>query len=71
MAKELTKAELHDVEVECLKLKKAINDNHKLAQKSASDAIERAILAGELLTRWKELLPHGRFESFTETHFDG
>lgn len=60
-----------DPELECLKLKKQINDNHKLVQKAAGEALERAILTGELLTKWKELLPHGRFESFTETHFDG
>ncbi len=63
--------ESNDAEVECLKLKKAINDNHKLAQKLAGDAVERAVLVGELLGKWKELLPHGQFEPFTETHFDG
>lgn len=63
--------ELHDIEVECLKLKKAINDNHKLAQKAAGDAVERALLAGELIQKWKELLPHGAFEKFVETHFEG
>lgn len=62
---------LSDPETECLKLKKAINENHQLAQKAAGDAIERAILAGELLGKWKELLPHGKYESFIETHFDG
>src|SRR5688572_21846156 len=60
-----------DPEVECLKLKKAINDNHRLAQKAAGDAVERAILTGELLGKWKELLPHGRFESFVGDHFEG
>lgn len=58
-------------EVECLKLKATINENHRLAQKSAGDAIERAVLAGELLCRWKELLTHGKFEVFVEKHFDG
>lgn len=58
-------------EAECLKLKKTINENHRLAQTAAADAVERAVLAGGLLSRWKELLPHGRFESFVETHFEG
>jgi hypothetical protein len=62
---------LSDPEVECLKLKKEINENHRLAQKAAGDAVERAILTGELLMQCKELLPHGRFESFVETHFEG
>ncbi len=63
--------EIADSEVECLKLKKAINDNHRLAQKAAGDAVERGVLVGELLTKWKELLPHGRFEPFVDTHFEG
>lgn len=63
--------ELISPEVECLKLKQAINENHRLAQNSMGDALERTILVGELLGRWKELLPHGKFEPFTETHFDG
>uniref|UniRef100_A0A6M3II57 Uncharacterized protein n=1 Tax=viral metagenome TaxID=1070528 RepID=A0A6M3II57_9ZZZZ len=67
MAKELTV----NAETECLKLKKAINENHHLAQRAYGEALERGVLSGELLLRWKELLPHGRFESFTETHFDG
>lgn len=67
MSKEL----IHNAEVECLKLKKAINENHHLSQRATGEAIERGVLAGEMLLRWKELLPHGRFESFTETHFDG
>jgi hypothetical protein len=62
---------LSDPEVECLKLKKEINENHRLAQKAAGDAVERAVLTGELLAQWKELLPHGKFEAFVETHFDG
>lgn len=61
----------NDPEIECLKLKKAINENHRLAQKHAEDAIERAVLVGELLTKWKELLPHGKFEPFVDTHFEG
>jgi len=60
-----------DPETECLKLKKPINDNHRLAQTAAAEAVERGVLTGELLGKWKELLPHGRFEKFTETHFDG
>jgi hypothetical protein len=60
-----------DPEIECLKLKKAINDNHRLAQKAAGDAVDRAILTGELLGKWKELLPHGKFEKFVDTHFEG
>jgi len=66
MAKELV-----SVEADCLKLKKQINENHRLAQAAAADAVERGVLTGELLLQWKDLLPHGRFESFTETHFDG
>ena len=62
---------INNAEVECLKLKKSINENHHLFQKAIGEAIERGVLAGEMLLRWKELLPHGRFESFTETHFDG
>uniref|UniRef100_A0A6M3L5R6 Uncharacterized protein n=1 Tax=viral metagenome TaxID=1070528 RepID=A0A6M3L5R6_9ZZZZ len=67
----MTSKELATAEVECLKLKKAINENHHLAQSAAAEAVERGVLTGELLLRWKELLPHGRFESFVETHFDG
>lgn len=62
---------LSDPEVECLKLKKEINENHRLAQKAAGDAVERGVLTGELLMQWKALLPHGRFESFVEAHFEG
>jgi hypothetical protein len=62
---------LSDPETECLKLKKEINENHRLAQKAAGDAVERALLTGELLQQWKALLPHGKFESFVETHFEG
>lgn len=58
-------------EVECLKLKAAINENHRLAQKAAGDAIERALLAGELIAKWRELLPKGKFERFVEKHFEG
>lgn len=64
-------AELVDPETECLKLKKAINENHKLAQKAGGEAVERAALAGELLKKWKELLPRGVFEEFVDTHFEG
>jgi hypothetical protein len=63
--------EIISPEVECLKLKAAINENWRLAQKFAANAIERALLAGELLFKWKELLPHGQFEAFVEKHFDG
>ena len=63
--------ELADPEVECLKLKKSINENHHLAQKAADDAVERALLAGEQLLQWKEALPHGIFEEFLGNHFDG
>ncbi len=60
-----------DPEVECLKLKRAINENHRLAQLAAGEAVDRGILTGELLMQWKELLPHGRFASFVEAHFEG
>lgn len=63
--------EIISPEVECLKLKAAINENWRLAQKAAGDAVERAILTGELLGKWKELLPHGKFEVFVEKHFEG
>jgi hypothetical protein len=62
---------LSNPEVECLKLKKEINENHRLAQKAAGDAVERAVLTGELLMQCKELLQHGRFEGFVEAHFEG
>jgi len=60
-----------DPEIECLKLKKTINDNHRMAQTAAAEAVERGVLTGDLLGQWKELLPHGRFEKFTDNHFDG
>ena len=60
-----------DAEVECLKLKKQINDSHRFAQQAAVNALERGVHTGELFAKWKELLPHGRFTSFVETHFDG
>jgi|GEM_PF-2292017 len=63
--------EIANLETECLKLKKAINENHRLAQTAACEAVERGVLTGELLIRWKELLPHGQFEPFVERHFDG
>lgn len=63
--------ELISPEVECLKLKQALNENHRLAWKSAADSIQRAVLAGETLVKWKKLLPHGQFEPFTKQHFDG
>jgi len=62
---------LSEAENECLSLKKSINENHRLAQKAAADAVDRAVLTGELLGKWKELLPHGKFEKFLEDHFDG
>lgn len=62
---------LSEAENECLSLKKSINENYRLSQKAASDAIERGVLVGELLAKWKELLPHGRFETFVDTHFEG
>ena len=67
----MAKTEIADPELECLKLKKQINDNHRLAQTAMADAVDRAVLTGELLLQWKEQLPHGDFEPFVETHFDG
>lgn len=64
-------AELVDPETECLKLKTSINENHRLAVSAANDAVERAVLCGEQLQRWKELLPRGVFEEFVDTHFEG
>lgn len=66
-----TQMTLSDAEGKCLKLKQQINENHRLAQTAAGEAVERGVLTGDLLAQWKELLPHGRFESFVETHFDG
>lgn len=63
--------EIISPEVECLKLKAAINENHRLAQKAAADAVQRALLAGEHLCKWKEMLSHGKFEVFVEKHFEG
>lgn len=63
--------ELINPEVECLKLKKSINENHRLIQTATGEVVDRAVLTGELFLKWKELLPHGRFESFVEDHFDG
>ncbi len=62
---------LVDPEVECLKHKRKINEEHRLSQMAAGDAIERGVLVGELLLNWKTLLPHGQFEAFVESHFDG
>jgi hypothetical protein len=67
----MAKALIDSAEVECLTLKTSINENHRLAQTAAAEAVERGVLVGELLARWKELLPHGQFETFTETHFEG
>lgn len=63
--------ELISPEVECLKLKAALNESWRLSQQAAKDAVDRAIQTGGFLCRWKELLEHGKFEVFVEKHFEG
>ena len=47
-----------------------INEQHRLAVRHASSAIEHAKRAGELLTQVKAVLPHGEFLAWVETHVE-
>jgi hypothetical protein len=55
-------------ELMALSLKNEINANHRECLKTANDAIDYALKAGELLQQVKGLVPHGVFQNWVKQH---
>jgi hypothetical protein len=57
-------------ELQALSLKNEINANHRECLKTANDAVDYAIKAGELLMQVKDLLHHGEFQKWIDQYCD-
>ena len=55
-------------ELQAISLKSEINANHRECLKTANDAIDYALKAGELLLDVKGLVPHGEFQNWVKQY---